>query len=188
MKTLISVILISISFVLCGCSRVDQISYETNINMQDNHQSDDSSKLSTEKQKNENKSCTSFTFNNLALNQCNNYKGVSVQWKGVISNKSQLDGIKFWIIDSIHQKDKWQEYDWFWAVPSDLEEIGQLNDGDWVKYMLNRFGNINSQKVIYGQDIFLITGTLEDSDCNYYGGGNACIPQIIVQNIKLIND
>lgn len=97
------------------------------------------------------------------------HKGKVVEWKGKISNYSPIDGVKFCIIDDKHKSNILENCDWFWAFP---KEIATENDpdmkedwsGSWFEFVFQNYSDINYNEINSKEDIFLITGILDDVD------------------------
>ena len=146
-----------------------------------------------------------LTFDMVASSKNNEYKGKPVNWQGMINTSaSQIDGIKFYILDSEHSVHSWKQSDWFWAIPNDN---GGANNGDWVSYMLKRYGTVkgavdkggNSGSSFYDPEggvkdsgidpekqIFEIRGSVHENDCDFMFNDDKihCIPNIEVESIK----
>ena len=127
-----------------------------------------------------------------------NAKGGKVEWFGAITGLSQVDGIKFWILDNEHPVSAQGQYDWFWAIPSlevvssmfnEKPEAGQSKfTGDWVAFMLERYGGIAKEDIDYN-GIYKITGIFDGGDCSYYeqkdpAGNQVCIANVVVEKIE----
>lgn len=130
-------------------------------------------------------SMSKLTFNAVVVDNAGSYVGKEITWLGQISGNSQIDGIKFNIIDQDHKVSS--DNNWFWAIPPDFPTSAEIN-GQWAVYMLSRFGNIDNNQIVRDRDFFLVTGLLEKSDCTFYDGGSSCIPQVIVKKIELVNN
>ncbi|MBT7348798.1 hypothetical protein HN858_03940 [Candidatus Falkowbacteria bacterium] len=129
--------------------------------------------------------------------QNSNTKGGRVEWNGVISDKTQIDGIKFWIFDEDHPASIWDYYEWFWGAPdyTKEEELFEINNqitqnfsGNWVNYMMKRYGVTKSDGVDWS-GIYRITGSFNGADCDYYdqkdrNGNQVCIPNVVVEKIE----
>lgn len=132
---------------------------------------------------------TKPTFLDVVQTNCEKhpYIGKIISWMGKISSLSQIDGIKFWIIDDQHQPNIKTDNSWFWAIP-DNNPSAEITHGKWVTYMLKRYGNIDINSVDSDNDIFLIKGKLLELDCTFYDNTLAttapCIPNVEVENIK----
>lgn len=132
---------------------------------------------------------TKPTFLDVVQTDCEKhpYVGKIISWTGKISNLSQIDGVKFWIIDDQHQPNITTDNDWFWAIPND-NPPADIKHGEWVTYMLKRYGNIDISSIDRDNDIFLIKGKLLELDCTFYDSDTTttapCIPNVEVENIK----
>ena len=72
-------------------------------------------------------------YSTVVNDKSNGYVGKTVQWRGVIAGLSQLDGIKFWVVDKNHTSFDDSYHDWFWAVPDDLLSLDtEQTHGAWV--------------------------------------------------------
>ncbi|MBU4347254.1 hypothetical protein KJ586_00030 [Patescibacteria group bacterium] len=121
------------------------------------------------------------------------YRGKNVQWMGRVANRySQIDGIKFCIIDDKHKNaDSRADCDWFWLFPVNLATENsperQTNwDGFWPSYMFKTYSGLNPEKIDWDKDTFLIYGEIEDIDLGV-DGLNRPIPTIIATKIEKIN-
>lgn len=129
-----------------------------------------------------------------------NARGGKVEWLGMISDRSQIDGIKFWILDEEHPVSTWNYYEWFWAIPkwedvenlfNEKKENGKLKFvGDWVTYMMEHYGNITENDVDYN-GIYKIIGSFDGADCTFYEqkdkkDNQVCIANVIVEKIEKI--
>lgn len=123
-----------------------------------------------------------LTYSTVVSDKTNAYICKRVAWNGKIAtNLSQIDGIKFLIIDAQHPVDS-TTTDWFWSVPVDWPTSNDAN-GAWVTYMLRHYGNIDASKINPDKDVFLITGKLLELDCTFYDN-RQCIPNIEVERIQ----
>lgn len=126
-------------------------------------------------------------YNTVVNNFKKTYIGKEVSWAGKISNLSQIDGIKFWIVDDQHRPNATTYNDWFWALPADLPTV-ETTHGKWVTYMLRRYGNIDANSINGDNDVFLIKGKLLFLDCDFYNNTPTtpapCIPNLEVENIQ----
>ncbi len=108
-----------------------------------------------------------LSYNSVINDKSKSYLGKEITWRGQISNLSQIDGIKFWIIDNNHTIRTSSYNDWFWAIPKEIPTTSETN-GNWPSYMLKKYGNLNIDDVIIESDTFTITGTLLELDCDFY--------------------
>jgi len=125
-------------------------------------------------------------------------QGVTVQWQAKIASRySQIDGIKFCIVDDKHPKEKvdgYKDCDWFWLIPENLAteaspeyQVGW--DGSWPNYMFKTYSTINPSEVDWDNDIFLITGKIDrpysvDFGVDYL---NRPIPVVVAIKIERVN-
>lgn len=116
--------------------------------------------------------------------------GSEIAWKGKIASRySQIDGIKFCIVDDGHvNPDVHSDCEWFWAIPKELAtKYDPTNKSDWTgnwnKYVFDKYSEIEYDKIISENDTFLVTGIIEDID---YGadGLNRPVPNIVVTKIE----
>ena len=119
-------------------------------------------------------------------------KGKRIQWTGMISDRSHIDGIKFWIVDSDHQPSSWNYYEWFLAVSDKVNMRSKLSkyEGSWVIYIMEKYGGIKKFD-INSSTIYQITGIFDGSDCDFYDqkymdNNQVCIPRVIVDRIEKI--
>jgi len=119
-------------------------------------------------------------------------KGKRIQWTGMISDRSHIDGIKFWIVDSDHQPSAWNYYEWFLALPDKANMRFKLPkyEDNLVVYMMEKYGGIKKFD-ISSFAIYQITGIFDGSDCafydqNYMSNNRVCIPKVIVDRIEKI--
>ncbi len=141
-----------------------------------------------------NYSVNSITYSEITrLDQgIKSYKGREIKWRGKIASKySQIDGIKFCIIDDSHKNpDIYSECDWFWAIPKELAtEKDSSYQSDWngnlVELMFKNYSNIDYDKINSEKDEFIITGKLDslDTEVDYF---NRVIPSIEVTKIEKV--
>jgi len=121
------------------------------------------------------------------------YRGKNVRWKAKIASRySQIDGIKFCIIDDSHQNvDTHSNCDWFWLFPNNLATENSPEalvgwDGYWPKYMFKTYSGLNPEKIDWDKDVFLISGEVEDIDLgiDYF---DRPVPTIVATKIEKIN-
>lgn len=126
---------------------------------------------------------SNLSYSSVVSDKTKSYVGKQVAWKGKIAtNLSQIDGIKFWVVDKQHQPNTKTNNAWFWSVPADWPTSDDTN-GAWVTYMLKRYGNIDASKINPDSDVFLITGKFLELDCTFYDNG-PCIPNLEVEKIE----
>lgn len=107
----------------------------------------------------------------------------------VNGNVSQINGIKFYIVDEQHVVDRWKEHEWFWAGDDGTTH----NVGEVLKKYSPKADN---QKISTdernGEEIFLVNGKLDPNDCGYYDpdkdGKPICIPNVSVEKIEVVNE
>jgi hypothetical protein len=132
-----------------------------------------------------------LSYDNIADRNQKNYVGKTVSWKGKIATElSQLDGVKFWIVDGRSMTSDTKYEKWFWVVPEYESNVAETN-GLWVSFMLKKYGNLDIKDVDVKNDIFLINGILSESDCDFLSNNNLgqqyCIPNVRVISINKIN-
>lgn len=122
------------------------------------------------------------SYSEVVNDKTKSYVGKNVSWTGKIAyNLSQIDGVKLWIVDEQHKTVV--TTNWFWAIPLDDPTANETN-GEWVAYILKRFGGINTSKVDVENDRFLVAGILRESDCSFYDG--QCIPNLEIERIERV--
>lgn len=121
------------------------------------------------------------------------YKGQEVKWQGKISQRYiQRDGIKFCILDDKHiNPDVNADCDWFWAIPKELatDDDPSLKpdwDGYWNKFVFKEYSDIDYNKIDYKNDVFLITGIIDDIDTGV-DYNERPIPDIEIIRIEKVN-
>jgi len=119
----------------------------------------------------------------LTYNQVVNLKDKSIKqeiiWYGkVATDLSQIDGIKFWIIDKEHtNKEKW-----FWSYDEDTQQLPQEASGNWVNYTLNKYVGISD----HNEDtIFEIKGEVINIDCDV---AEYCVPNVRLSEINYMSE
>lgn len=121
-----------------------------------------------------------------------NYVGKIINWKGVFSNQTCLNGPKLWPYDEKFLNGERRQYEWFWVIPREIEElmIDPNFDGKWCNYVLNKYGGLSEDQIDAEKDIYLVTGKFTGNDCKYYDlsvfNRKICIPQIDVISIKKV--
>lgn len=133
-----------------------------------------------------------ISYSRVSDDKYNDLKGKRIQWTGMISDYSHIDGIKFWIVDNDRQPSAWNYYEWFWAVPDKANMRPKLSkyEGSWVIYMMEKYGGIKKFD-INSSAIYQIIGIFDGSDCAFYdqkymSNNQVCIPKVIVERIEKI--
>ena len=125
-----------------------------------------------------------ISYNQVIDDTTNVFSNKIVNWQGVINKNSQINGIKFNIIDSEHTYGNWSDYDWFWAVPKEKDVKNKIIS-NWIEFTLNKYGNIKNYNT---NDIFLIKGKIINLDCTFYDystfNKKICLPNIEIISIK----
>ena len=100
-------------------------------------------------------------------------EGKTIKWQAKISAYySQLDGIKFCIVDEEHQNvDIGKKCDWFWAFSDELMGANDLSvnpnwDGRWVPYTLNYYKVPFDKDTRYYDDIYTVEGKINSVECD----------------------
>ncbi len=132
-----------------------------------------------------------LSYDKVADRNQKNYVGKTVSWKGKIAiDLSQIDGVKFWIIDDRSTISDTKYDRWFWVVPEYEPTVAETN-GLWVSFMLKKYGNLDIKDIDVKNDIFLINGILAESDCDFLTNSNLdqqhCVPNVSALSIKKIN-
>lgn len=115
------------------------------------------------------------------------YDGSVIEWKAKISAAyTQIDGIKFCVIDDEHQNiDIDKPCDWFWAFSDGLMSGNDVSvnpswDGLWVNYTLNYYKVPFNKDSRFYDEIYTIKGIVNGIDC---GLDVKCIPNIDIISI-----
>jgi hypothetical protein len=102
----------------------------------------------------------------------NIYIGKVIKWKAKISAYySQIDGIKFCVVDKDHLNvNIYESCDWFWAFSDGLMDGNNLEknpswDGHWVPYTLNYYSVPFNKNSRYYNDIYTVTGKIDGASC-----------------------
>lgn len=134
-----------------------------------------------------------ISYDTVVNSKPNSYIGKRVTWTGKIAiNLSQISGIKFWIVDKQHQPDSSKDNAWFWAIPKELATKEDPSykegwNGYWGEFMFKNYSKIDYDTVDTSNDVFLVTGTVENLDCTYPNGDNtieSCVPNLVIEKIE----
>jgi len=121
-----------------------------------------------------------------------NYVGKIINWKGVFSNQTCLNGPKLWPYDEKFLNGERRQYEWFWVIPPETGELmtDPSFDGKWCSYVLKKYGGLSEDQIDAEKDIYLVTGKFIGNDCEYYDlsvfNRKICIPQVDVISIKKV--
>jgi hypothetical protein len=114
--------------------------------------------------------------------------GNIIEWRAKISAYySQITGIKFCVIDDIHQDvDIEEPCDFFWAFSEEIMDANDLEknpewDGSWVPYVLNYYKVPFDKDSRYYDEIYTIKGSINGLDC---GINDKCVPNIDILSIE----
>jgi len=129
---------------------------------------------------------TSITYD-AAIKLGDKAEGKEVIWNGQIAyGLSQIDGIKFWIVDSSHPTTiKREGYEWFWAIDSDTWVLPESAHGRWATYLITKFVG---EAPCEDKCIYQVRGKVVSLDCTFYDeslyGKQVCMPNVEIESIK----
>lgn len=114
--------------------------------------------------------------------------GSIIEWRARISAYySQITGIKFCVVDDMHQDvDIDEPCDFFWASSEEIMDANDLEknpewDGSWVPYVLNYYKVPFDKDSRYYDEIYTIKGSISGLDC---GINDKCVPNIDILSIE----
>ncbi len=130
------------------------------------------------------------SYNDLAVPEANKFKGQTIELTGLLAtNLSQIDGVKFWILDKDHNYDNNEKYEWFWATTAQPEQLPTKYNGSWTHYMFEKYAGLNSENIDFDKTAFTVKGKFLGQDCTFYNketfGKTVCIPNVAVESISL---
>lgn len=132
-----------------------------------------------------------YTYADLSKSEAATLVGQTVELNGrLATNLTQIDGVKFWVVDNAHDPSSNAEYEWFWATTAQPEQLPDQYSGSWTKFMFEKYAGLNSDTLNFDKATFLIKGEFIGPDCSFYDqavfGKVVCIPNVAVESIELI--